>query len=186
MKLHYLTLVIAALVGMSVTVSGVTQVTPLAKTPIKLKNITDAGLAEARLIEVYQLMATARASDALSKAESLVKDYPNFQLAQLVYGDLLTAKTRPIKALGDVPLPLLKTAAPALEELRNESQMRMKALRERPPADAVPSQFLALSKRVKHAIAVDASRSRLYLFENRTSGLVLIADYYISIGKTGL
>jgi L,D-transpeptidase YnhG len=186
MKLHYLTLVIAALAGMSVTISGVTQVTPLAKTPIKLKNITDAGLAEARLIEVYQLMATARASDALSKAESLVKDYPNFQLAQLVYGDLLTAKTRPIKALGDVPLPLLKTAAPALEELRNESEMRMKALRERPPADAVPSQFLALSKRVKHAIAVDASRSRLYLFENRSSGLVLIADYYISIGKTGL
>ncbi|MDO8263729.1 MAG: L,D-transpeptidase family protein, partial [Gallionella sp.] len=51
---------------------------------------------------------------------------------------------------------------------------------------AVPSQFLALSPRNKHAIAVDASRSRLYLFENRPTGLALVADYYISIGKSGV
>jgi murein L,D-transpeptidase YafK len=42
-----------------------------------------------------------------------------------------------------------------------------------------------LSARNKHAIAVDASRSRLYLFENQATGLTLIADYYISIGKSG-
>jgi L,D-transpeptidase YnhG len=59
-------------------------------------------------------------------------------------------------------------------------------LRERPPVDAVPSQFLALSERNKHAIAVDASRSRLYLFENTSSGIKLLADYYISVGKSGI
>jgi len=81
---------------------------------------------------------------------------------------------------------MLKTAAPMLRELRDESQMRLKALRERPPPGAVPSQFLALSSRNRHAIAVDASRSRLYLFENRPAGLTLVADYYISVGKSGL
>jgi L,D-transpeptidase YnhG len=50
----------------------------------------------------------------------------------------------------------------------------------------VPSQFLALAPTVKHAIAVDTARSRLYLFENTTAGLKLVADYYISVGKLGI
>ncbi len=146
----------------------------------------DPGLAEARLIEVYQLIAKSQSLAALDKAENLVRDYPNFQLAQLVYGDLLSARIRPVRVLGDVPEPLAGAATTVLGELREESQMRLKALRERPPAGAIPSQFLALSARNKHAIAIDASRSRLYLFENQASGLVLVADYYISIGKSGL
>jgi len=32
---------------------------------------------------------------------------------------------------------------------------------------------------------VDTSRSRLYLFENTPSGLSLLADYYLSVGKAG-
>jgi hypothetical protein len=32
---------------------------------------------------------------------------------------------------------------------------------------------------------MDASRSRLYLFENTDKGLVLVADYYASVGKLG-
>jgi L,D-transpeptidase YnhG len=64
--------------------------------------------------------------------------------------------------------------------------MRLKALRERPPAGAIPSQFISLSPRNKHAIAVDTSRSRLYLFRNGPNGLVLEADYYISVGKSGV
>ena len=144
-----------------------------------------AGRAEARLIEIYQLVSSARHLDALAKAERLVKDYPHFQLAHLVYGDLLAARMRPVRTLGDVPQAMRDAGAPVLDELRAEAQMRLKALRERPPAGAVPSEFLALSPRNKHAIAVDASRSRLYLFENRPSGLALIADYYISVGKSG-
>ena len=147
-----------------------------------------AGLAEASLIEIYHLVAKAQSREALVKAEILVRDYPNFQLAQLIYGDLLAARTRPLQALGDVPASMLKAsaAAPALAELRDESYMRLKALRERPPLGSVPSEFLALSPTNKHAIAVDASRSRLYLFENRPTGLTLIADYYISVGKSGI
>jgi L,D-transpeptidase YnhG len=150
------------------------------------EQVAGAGLAEARLIEVYQLVAKSQGREALAKAEKLVHDYPNFQLAQLVYGDLLAARIRAIRTLGDVPEALLQTAAPALGELRNESQLRLKALRERPPPGAVPSEFLALAPRNKHAIAIDASRSRLYLFENRPAGLTLVADYYISVGKSGL
>ena len=47
------------------------------------------GEAEARLLEVYRLIGQAAGRQALAKAESLVSDHPNFQLAQLVLGDLL-------------------------------------------------------------------------------------------------
>ncbi|RYX90825.1 MAG: hypothetical protein EOO28_28165 [Comamonadaceae bacterium] len=145
-----------------------------------------AGQAEARLIEIYRLIGQASMREALAKAQALVGDHPNFQLAQLVYGDLLSAQTRPVRVLGDVPDTTARAAGPLLGELRDESKMRIKALRERPPAGTVPSQFLTLSPRNKHAIAVDASRSRLYLFENAPDGVKLVADYYISVGKSGI
>ncbi|MEA3393248.1 MAG: L,D-transpeptidase, partial [Pseudomonadota bacterium] len=157
---------------------------PNAAAPVARNTATNDGVAEARLIEVYRLTGHGKTREALARAESLVRDYPNFQLAQLVYGDLLTARTRALRKFGDVPEILAHSTS--LAELRDESQMRLKALRERPPAGTIPSQFLALSPRNKHAIAVDASRSRLYLFENSERGLNLVADYYISVGKSGI
>ena len=154
-----------------------------ASAPVKIADVR--ATAEVRLIEIYKLVGAEKSREALSKATSLVADHPNFQLAQLVYGDLLKAQSKPLRALGDVPEDMAKAGAPVLAELREESRLRLKALRERPPAGSIPSQFLALSPRNKHAIAVDASRSRLYLFENTAAGLALVADYYISVGKSG-
>ena len=145
------------------------------------------GAAEARLIEIYRLTGAGYTREALERAESLVRDHPNFQLAQLVYGDLLTTQARPVRDFGDVPASLTGgNAGTTLSDLRHESQMRIKALRERPPVGAIPSQFLALSPRNRHAIAIDASRSRLYLFENTPQQLKLVADFYISVGKSGI
>jgi L,D-transpeptidase YnhG len=143
------------------------------------------GEAEARLIEIYKLIGQAHTRAALVRAEALVKDHPNFGLAQLVYGDLLTVQTRPVRAFGDVPDSAMRSAGQQLAELREESQLRMRALRERPPAGAIPAQFLQLPARTKHAIAIDTSRARLYLFQNGPEGLKLLADYYISVGKAG-
>jgi len=199
MKRGFLVLLIASFVCLTMTDSALARtktrsraktkakVTSVAhRSPKKITQVAPASLTEARLIEVYQLVSQARNREALSKAESLVHDYPNFQLAQLVYGDLLASQFRPLLKLGDVPAPIPQAAAPVLGELRDESLLRLKALRERPPAGAIPSQFLALSDRNKHAIAIDASLSRLYLFENRPGGPALVADYYVSLGKSGL
>ncbi|MEP6825457.1 MAG: L,D-transpeptidase family protein, partial [Ramlibacter sp.] len=144
------------------------------------------GEAEVRLIEIYRLIGQAQGRQALDRAQALVRDHPNFQLAQLVYGDLLTAQARPVRAVGDVPDEVARTGAGMLAELREESVLRIRALRERPPAGSIPAQFLQLSPRNKHAIAIDTSRARLYLFENTLSGLKLLADYYISVGKSGI
>lgn len=144
------------------------------------------GQAEARLIEIYKLIGQAQSRQALAKAEALVRDHPNFQLAQLVYGDLLTVQTRPVRTLGDVPEPAAKQGMQVLADLREESQLRLRGLRERPPEGAIPAQFLQLSQRSRHAIAIDTSKARLYLFENGPAGLKLLADYYVSVGKSGI
>lgn len=147
---------------------------------------TRDGEAEARLIEIYKLVGQAQVREALARAQSLVHDHPNFGLAQLVYGDLLMAQQGVVHAFGDVPPGEAGPGAQVLAELREESQLRMRALRERPPAGALPAQFLQLAPSSKHAIAVDTSRARLYLFENGPQGLKLIGDYYISVGKFGV
>lgn len=159
-----------------------------ARTPARTSTRPAArdGEAEARLIEIYKLAGQSKGREALAKAERLVNDHPNFQLAQLVYGDLLAAQARPLRTLGDVSDSTAKAGASTLAELRQESLMRLKALRERPAPGTIPSQFLALAPRNKHAIAVDASRARLYLFENTPAGLKLLGDYYISLGKSGI
>ena len=144
------------------------------------------GQAEAQLIDIYKLIGQAKTRQALPLAERLVREHPNFQLAQLVYGDLLTAQLGPVRAMGNVPDTTAKAAAQPLAELRRESQLRLQALRERPAPGLLPSQLINLSAQNKHAIAIDTSRSRLYLFENSSTGLKLLADYYISVGKSGI
>ena len=113
------------------------------------------GEAEARLIEIYKLIGQAQGRAALARAEALVKDHPNFSLAQLVYGDLLMSQQRPVRTFGDVPEQHAQGGGQVLAELREESQLRMRALRERPPAGAVPAQFVQLSPKNRHAIAID-------------------------------
>jgi L,D-transpeptidase YnhG len=142
--------------------------------------------AEARLIHIYQRIGQAQTREALKLADQLVKDHPNFALAQLVHGDLLNAQTQPLKVMGDMPEATARAAPGVLGELREESILRLKALKDRPPAGMLPAQFVRLSARNRHAIAIDTSRSRLYVFENTPTGMRLQADYYISVGKLGI
>jgi murein L,D-transpeptidase YafK len=141
---------------------------------------------EARLIEIYQLIRDGAARGALARAETLTRDVPNFQLAQLVYGDLLLARRQPLEAMGAAPPELAASSPDQLVQLRQEAMLRLAALTERPPADAVPRQFIDIPSSTRHAIAVDASRSRLYLFANDAKGLRLVADHYVALGRLGV
>jgi murein L,D-transpeptidase YafK len=155
-----------------------------ANTPSPLQARAD-GPAEQRLLEVVGLMARGQSREALEKAGKLVADRPNFQLAQLVYGDLLAARMRPLQSVGDMPADMARAGAGPLADLREEAHQRLASLKERPPEGYVPSQFLKMAPKTRSAMAVDASRSRLYFFENTGSGMQLKADYYVSVGKAG-
>lgn len=162
--------------------------TPAASPPPAKSSLAPARHAspEARLIEVYRLIRAGDTRQALARAEALAQDVPNFQLAQLVYGDLLLTRRGKLGPLEAAPSELPASAASNWAQLRREAAVRLAALTERPPAQTVPRQFVDLPTSTRHAIAVDASRSRLYLFENNAQGLRLVADHYVSLGRLGV
>ena len=138
---------------------------------------------EARLIEVYRAVARGD-RQALPLAAALVRDVPGFQLGQLVYADLLLAHS------GNAPGLSTATDGPPvvrerLRKLRAEANRRLGSLTEMPPPGTVPEQVLQLARNVRHVVAVDASHSRLYVFEQQPHGLQLIRSFYASIGQAG-
>ena len=138
--------------------------------------------AETQLRRVLATVAEGRLHTALGEVDGLIGRYPNFRLAHLVRGDVLLAHTRPIGGLGNTG----HTAPERLEALRAEALARLQALREGPPAGAVPRHLLVLAPAQTHAIVIDASRSRVYVYENDRGQPRLVADYYSTLGKQGI
>ena len=138
---------------------------------------------EARLIEVYRAIG-AGDKKALTLAGALVRDVPGFQLGQLVYGDLLVAQSGSLTNLAtirDGP-PVVRAQ---LQNLRTEANRRLNALREMPSPGAVPEQVIELARNVQHVVVVDASHSRVFVFEQQSGSLRLIRSFYASIGQAG-
>ena len=136
---------------------------------------------EVQLQRALGLVDRGRLDEAIGELDKLVARHPNFRLAHLVRGDLLLARTRPIRDFGG--------AAPAsdrLGELRAELEARVRDSRDRPPAGHVPRYLLRLEPRQKHAIIVDTSRARVYVYENADGIPRLVRDYYSTIGKHGI
>lgn len=137
---------------------------------------------EARLVRALMRVSEGKIGNALRDIDQLLAETPNFRLAHLVKGDLLLAHAQPIHAFGalsDAPsLPVL--------DLRDEARVRYQRYVERLEAmEQVPSGLLQLAPEQRHAVVVDISRSRLFLYENVDGAPRLVNDFYVSIGKNG-
>lgn len=136
---------------------------------------------EAQITEVFARIEQNRLDLALQQAEALTERYPNFRLGQLVKGDLLLARAQPISTMGNAS----NAPQEKLADLRAEALARINAYRSKPPANAVPRYLLQMLPEQKYAVVVDATRSRLYLYENVAGTPRLVTDYYITQGKLG-
>jgi murein L,D-transpeptidase YafK len=144
--------------------------------------VLGAETAEGQLRRALANVAEGRITAALDDVDGVISRYPNFRLAHLVRGDLLLARTQAIGGFGNTG----HAAGERLEELRAEALARLRALREAPPAGAVPRHLLVLAPAQTHAIVVDASRSRVYVYEKVADQPRLVADYYTTLGKRGI
>jgi len=135
---------------------------------------------EEMLVKALIEVGENRVGAALEQIESLLSTSPNFRLAQLVKGDLLLARGRPINTVG-AGVPSGNTAT----DLRAEARVRLARYAFQPSTDLVPKYILELPRAEKHALILDASKSTLFVFENTGDGLRYVADYYISVGKNG-
>ena len=120
-----------------------------------------------------------RIEEALGNASYLVRERPDFRLAQLVYADLLSAHTAPLAGMGNGrPRSLV-------EGYLEEARARLRRYLDAPPPTALPEQLLKIPSATPAAIVIDLSAYRLYVFEQRDSRFVRTRDFYVSIGKGG-
>lgn len=136
---------------------------------------------EAQLTEVFARIEQNRLDLALQQAEALTARYPNFRLGQLVKGDLLLARAQPISNFGNAA----NAPQDKLADLRAEAVARLNAYRSKPQSNMIPNSLVQLQPEQKFAVVVDATRSRLYLYENAGDAPRLVTDYYITQGKLG-
>lgn len=136
---------------------------------------------EAALVKSLQEIAESRVDSALSGIEQLLKTNPNFRLAQLIKGDLLLARVRPINDMGNTG----GTPQQDIADLREEARARMQRHRESVPHNAIPKYLLQMPPEQKYAIIADTRKSRLYIYQNIRGEARYLADYYISSGKNG-
>jgi murein L,D-transpeptidase YafK len=133
------------------------------------------------LAQVFGDIELSRVDRALERTEALLQAFPNFRLGHLVKGDLLLARGRPLASFGNAD----HAPADRLADLREEAVARVRAYRDKPPANALPRALLQLQPEQKHALVIDTLRSRLYVFENDGGRPRYVADYYITQGKAG-
>ena len=157
-----------------------------AKTHASKANVTesssDAPNPDTLLIEVYQNLANNKLQAAQVKVDELIEAYPHFQLAHLIRGDLLMMHTRPVTTFGGTA----NIQADKLKDMRDEASMRIRSYRERPSPNLVPRVVVQLRDDQKQVLVVDATKSRLYLYENVGGQPKLVSDHYISHGKFGI
>ncbi len=146
---------------------------------------------EAEFLKAILYFKSGKLDLALDELDKLIKKVPDFQLAHLLKGDLLLSKFSGTNNLGQTTL--LASIIPGLANdkkqqlslLREEAQVRVRALLNAKKVNVLPRQILALGKSVKKALLVDKRANRLYVFSRQESGELFeeVTDYYITSGK---
>lgn len=136
---------------------------------------------EALLVQSLMDIQNNHLDSALRHIDTLLQVRPNFRLAHLIKGDLLMARARPIRTLGDAPeVPNVRA-----NDFRDEAKARLQRYLDPAPHDLIPEYLLQFDSSQTYAVVVDTSRSRLYLYRNDNGEPRYVTDYYITVGKNG-
>ena len=146
---------------------------------------------EAELLKAVLYFRSGKLELALDELDKLIKKVPDFQLAYLLKGDMLLSKFSGTNNLGQTTLlaslipNLGNNKKQQLSFLREEAQLRLRALLNTKKRNTLPRQILALGKSVKKALLIDKKANRMYVFSRKESGGLFeeVTDYYITTGK---
>jgi murein L,D-transpeptidase YafK len=141
---------------------------------------------EASLLKSLLFFKAGRMGDAMGELNRLTARAPKFHLAHLIRGDLLLAQAQTVTDIGSAPvLAQLPVRRDGIDGLRGEAEVRLKAYLDTLPRNRVPSVLLSLGDSTEHALVVDKSSHRLYVYERAAPGEPprLVRDFYVSTGK---
>lgn len=145
-----------------------------------ISNFSYAQSAEQQLISALTSIQSQKLDQAISQLHQLVKSKPDFKLAQLVYADILLAKSQGLSVVGQ----LLKENQ-LLDGFMQEAKKRWHSSKNPVKKELLPAALLNLDKQYKYAVVVELNNSRLYLFENDNGVPKQLDNYYVSMGKSG-
>ncbi|MFZ9439762.1 MAG: L,D-transpeptidase family protein [Hylemonella sp.] len=148
---------------------------------------------EGYLTLIQNLLFRSEYVEAVRQSEILLASYPNFQLGQWLYAELLNLKfdNPPANSKNEPEAPYAKGKDHALSDLKTELARRLHAMRVPYQNGTVPSGLGYLAPNTEYFGVVDASVSRMYVFKNKPSEatgyqLELLFHSYASIGLNGI
>lgn len=162
--------------------------------PSPVPDLSTVQDAESLLRQAHFLFIHGKHAQALVSAQELVLRYPNFQLGQLLFADLLSLTSgngmdaTVASQLGS-PGATLK-----LQQLNAEARLRLSRPEAAEYNGKQPAGLIHLSRKVPFVIVVDAFRSRLYVMSHSETesavssghGLKVIFETYMSVGQRGV
>jgi murein L,D-transpeptidase YafK len=137
---------------------------------------------EASLVRAIVGLKQGNLDRALDQIDKVLERSPNYRLGYMIKGDLLMARAGRPAAFGASSLVDKSTVAPLQEEARVRVQRYVAA----PPVDYMPAPVLQMAPNQSHALLVDTSRSRLFVYANDHGRPQYVTDFYISLGKNGI
>ncbi len=141
----------------------------------------DSRTTEVKLAKSLIDIHNDRLDVAMNEVNSVLRENPNYKLAQLVKGDLLMAKAGAISSFGSAP----HAPGDKIQDLRDEARVRLLRAQSQPQTQYAPRYLWKLSDEQKYALVVDTSRSTLYVYENVRGEPRYVTDFYVTIGKLG-
>ena len=144
-------------------------------------------LVESLLVKSLLEITEGKTKQAFVTVNELIRTAPNFKLAYLIRGDLLTAQGHALEAFGDSHAAADNTPNnKEIDDLRDEARTRIEYYLSTKKTTQQPNLLVKLSAEQAHLIVVDTVKSRLYLYKKIDSGLQYVADYYVTVGKNGV
>ena len=159
--------------------------------PDNTRDVIAAQDPETLVRQIYQHLGEGERAQALATARELSLQFPHFQLGQLLYADLLNISSQQPVEGTDLEPQAQPSAMRRLQELVLEAKRRMTRTSPDALQGQVPASLAFLAAQQPYIAAVDASRSRLYWFANRTGPdgrpqLELLKETYVSVGINGV
>lgn len=143
----------------------------------------DSKFAETMMVKSLLEITNGENEAALKTINALLQVVPNFKLAHLVRGDLLTAQARYLQSFGNTEN---NRASSGVKDLQDEAKTRIERFLAQPTEAKIPDLLISPNQQQKHIIVIDTDKSRLYVYQNENGKLKYLNDFYVTVGKNGL
>ena len=142
-------------------------------------------LVEKLLVESLMQIAQGQTKQAMITVDELIRTTPNFKLAHLIRGDLLSAQTQPLNTFGNQSILGKISNTTEIDGLREEARTRLNYYFSTDNMRQAPNLAVKMNAQQTHLVLIDTVKSRLFLYQKKDEGLEYVADYYVTIGKNG-